>query len=590
MGDPELRNDEKVLVRTPGVYVKSIPFEGILTNKRVILVDRAKNLLPPKEIPFATIKEVEAGENAIRDQTLTLTVMAKTGETRQMILTFSRQEGGNRIKERDEWARAIRQNIGATFDNVIRRVIPGTEPASRPAEPQAPPRISVVNTPVQPAEVRTPPAPIRRETEGIHPIKKIIDAGTITPPAPAVREFDASTLGQNVFCSRCGNKVPLDSAFCNRCGSAVVAPAAPASQPITPPAPSPAAEPAPNLTAPILRPIDRDIQTIEPLIERSTEKIPSDPLRSPVPDVPIQQSLSWDDETDEEPAAAPSPVPAPGTDATPTAPPAAKKGFLPRLFSPKARTQEPPAPPAAAPAAVPPVPQPRRSIGFKPDKKMILTLGAILVVIILVAVVALFVYPMVTSGGLAMPSGTTSATPSPTTTSSAVKPSGTFVVVTETPAPSIPPTGVYVHVNYLGGWKGSFGAPSDQVSKTNSGDRIMEVENANGTVTASFEKLDGSAHELLVEIYKDGALLTKGTTTIGHGSVALSVDTVTGVAATPVTSGGGSAAAAATAVPAATTAKSANSTATVPVTTVPGTTATIASTTTPAVTNTSSSP
>ena len=52
MGDPELRSDEKVLARTPGVYVKSIPFEGILTNKRIILIDRAKNLLPPKEIPL----------------------------------------------------------------------------------------------------------------------------------------------------------------------------------------------------------------------------------------------------------------------------------------------------------------------------------------------------------------------------------------------------------------------------------------------------------------------------------------------------------------------------------------------------------
>ena len=109
MGDPELRSDEKVLVRTPGVYVKSIPFEGILTNRRIILIDRAKNLLPPKEIPLITIKEVEPGENAIRDQIITLSVMAKTGEMRQMILTFSRQAGGNRNKERDAWGRIIKE-------------------------------------------------------------------------------------------------------------------------------------------------------------------------------------------------------------------------------------------------------------------------------------------------------------------------------------------------------------------------------------------------------------------------------------------------------------------------------------------------
>ncbi|MFA5416227.1 MAG: hypothetical protein WC295_12085, partial [Methanoregula sp.] len=32
--DPALRSDEIVLVRTQGVYVKSIPFEGILTDRR----------------------------------------------------------------------------------------------------------------------------------------------------------------------------------------------------------------------------------------------------------------------------------------------------------------------------------------------------------------------------------------------------------------------------------------------------------------------------------------------------------------------------------------------------------------------------
>jgi hypothetical protein len=562
MGDPEIRNDEKVLVRTPGVYVKSIPFEGILTSKRVILVDRAKNLLPPKEIPFATIKDVETGENAIRDQILTLSVMAKTGETRQMILTFSRQEGGNRIKERDEWAKVIRQNVGATFDNVIRRVIPGTEPTAQP-------RISVVNTPMQPA-----PAPVRRDAEGIHPIKKIIDAGTVSP-SPAVREFDASTLGQNVFCNRCGNKVPAESAFCNRCGSPIVAPgAAPAPAP-QPAAPLPA-DPVPAFTVPPLRPIDRDIQTIEPLIERSTTRIPSDPLRTSVPDVAIQQSLSWDDDTDETSATAPAPISAGAAPSSGQS--GEKKGFLPRLFSSKARTQEPPKAPVPSYGGVPPVPEkPGRS--FMPDKKILLALGGILVVVVLIAVVALFVYPMLTSGGMALPSG--SGTVTPATTSSAIKPSGTIVVV-ETPAAAIPATGVYVHVNYLGGYKGNYGMPGALTTiPGNSGERVWEVENANGTVQAEFEKLDGSSHELLIEIYKNGGLLTKDSTKIGHGTVKLSVDTTTGIASAPVSSGGSSTAIATTPAAAVTTsAASANTTVTTsPATTTKATTAPAANTT-----------
>ena len=91
MGDPELRSDESILLRTQGIFVKSIPFEGILTNKRIILIDRTTNLLPQKEIPLVTLNDFQAGENAIRDQIITLFIVTKAGETRQMILTFSRQ-------------------------------------------------------------------------------------------------------------------------------------------------------------------------------------------------------------------------------------------------------------------------------------------------------------------------------------------------------------------------------------------------------------------------------------------------------------------------------------------------------------------
>lgn len=513
MGDPEIRNDEKVLLRTPGVYVKSIPFEGILTNKRVILVDRAKNLLPPKEIPFATIKNVESGENAIRDQILTLSVMAKTGDTRQMILTFSRQEGGKRIKERDEWARIIRENTGSSFDNVIRRVMPGNEPQA-PAAPPAPSRIRVV-TPIQPATEPAPSAPVRSEPAGIHPIKKIIEAGTIAPPpaSPSLPRYEATAPSQYAFCSRCGNKVPRDSAFCNRCGSGIVAP----SEAVTP-----AQQPAAAVVAPSQRPLDRDITTIEPLIERSTVRIPADPLRKPIPDVPIQQSLAWDDDesSSPEPVAAPARIPEEPKDAPP-------------LFSPAA-----PAPAASGPAAAPPVPKkPSRSFAFTPNRNMLLGIGAVVLILVIVAVGALFVLPMLSSGGFSLPSGPGDASPTPASSSTTLT-MGT-IQIRETPAPVIPVTGVQVHVQYLGGFKGSYGMPDALTSVPgNSGDRVWEVENANGTVIAEFEKLDGSNHELLVEIFKDGSVLTRDTTTIGHGSVKLSADVSSGVAATPVSSNG----------------------------------------------------
>jgi hypothetical protein len=575
MGDPELRSDEKVLVRTQGVYVKSIPFEGILTNKRIILIDRAKNLLPPKEIPLVTIKEVEAGENAIRDQIITLSVMAKTGETRQMILTFSRQAGGNRIKERDAWVRTIKENASSSFDQVIRKVIPGPEPAQRRVEPAAGPRYEVVHSPIQ-QQPAAPPREYRPSgtaTDDMSPVRRPVTASPVTPvtPSPAVRQFDASSLGTSVFCSKCGNKVPSGSVFCNRCGSPVAQIPQVSSPVQTPPVP-------PAFRTTVTRPIDEEIQSIEPLIERSPARVPADALRAAPAESPLRPPLRWDDDE-------PKPVSLPETGARETK--AAGKGFLPRLFSAKSSDAAGTVPSYAGTGDTPPPPRPPRSRSLMPGKQTILTAAAVLVAILIVAVGALVVYPMLTSGGLTLPLGDGNATPS-TTPSSIAKLTGA-PVVKETQAPDIPQEGVYVHVNYMGGFKGSYGI-SDAITTVpgNSGDRVWEVENAtNSTVQATFEKLDGSSHELLVEIYHNGKALSSGTTTVGHGSVALSVDMVTGVAAAPVTSGGGTAkttpaAAVTTLAGVATTSPAGNTTTIITTVTTTATTAMAANTTTAA--------
>lgn len=530
MGDPELRSDEKVLVRTPGVYVKSIPFEGILTNKRIILIDRAKNLLPPKEIPLVTIREVEPGENAIRDQIMTLSVMAKTGETRQMILTFSRQAGGNRIKERDAWIRIIRENASSSYDQVIRKVIPG-EPAPRRAEPAPVPRYEVVHSPVQ----QTPPSPAYDRLAGsgledISPLRRVVATGTAAPsPAAPTAESPASAI----FCPKCGNRVPAESVFCNRCGSPVgrAAPAPAAFQaPAAPAIPSIQTPPVPR--TPLTRPIDEEIQSIEPLIERSTERAPADALRITPIEPRMKHPLSWDDEEDssspfEEPVspekpAGLSPVP-------PIAPVKTYEAAAPAPLPPYGDTGDTPPPPKP----------PSRS--FMPGRQTLITAAIAVVVILLVAAGALFILPVLNSGELPVPGGSGDSTPTPTSSSSTILKTGT-IVPPKTANASIPAKGIYVHINYLGGFRGSYGV-ADFITNVpgNSGDRVWEVENAtNSTVTASFEKLDGSGHPILVEIYRDGALLTQGSTTVGHGSVSLSVDMLTGKAAEPVTSGIGS--------------------------------------------------
>lgn len=518
MGDPELRSDETVLLRTQGVYVKSIPFEGVLTNKRIILVDRAKNLLPQKEIPLVTIKDIEPGENAIRDQIITLSVLARSGETRQMILTFSRQTGGNRIKERNEWLKMLKENTSSSFEQVIRKLIPGVGQAPKKSHQTAPSRIEVISSPALQKVPVAAKTTVRKNTESIPPVKKIPESRPEpAPPSTAAEESGASVPSFGTYCSRCGNRVPAGSGFCNRCGTQIVVPGSRAAS--TPPA---AAIPQPADSEPVagkIKPIDEDIRAI-PRIERSAVTVPPD---HPPREVPREPKNEPGIPREQEPAAPLQETAPPGSDfnlpATDEKPEPAQPVIIDSQYSESLPS-----------AGKPPAPQKlRERFRFKPGKQA--TLGIIVIIIIIAVVLGgIFLSPMILKGGWKTPDNSTAPITVPTTP----KPSGTFILPTEKPVGIVPTDGISVHINYLGGWKGSYGMPSALQLVTKSGDQFYLVENATGTVQASFEKLDGSTkHALLVEIYKNGNLLTSGNTSAGFGKITLSVDTTTGVAAIP---------------------------------------------------------
>ncbi len=518
MGDPELRSDESVLLRTQGIFVKSIPFEGILTNKRIILVDRVTNLLPQKEIPLVTLKDFQAGENAIRDQIITLSVLAKTGETRQMILTFSRQTGGNRIRERDDWMRVLKENTSSSFEQVIRKVMPGIGQSPKKTIRAAPPRIEIISSPVSHNVPAAEKAEVKKEGEDIAPISKILKTSPApSSSSPAVKEFGASPPMLGTYCSRCGNRVPDGSKFCNRCGSQIVVPGN-LEEPTTPK--TTVTELAvEEYAARNIQPVNKESPSIEPLIKPSLASVPSDSLRE-VPQQPEtpQEHISID--TSSESISSMSGSDFPGTDDKPEP---GRSVIIDSQYSEPIPPSKPSGPK-----------KPWKGFIFKPSKKAVL---GIIVVIIIVAVVlgAFFIYPMISKGGGNTPKNGTAPTTVPTTQ----KPSGTFVLPTEKPVGIVPPDGISVHINYLGGWKGSYGMPSALKNVTNSGDRFYLVENATGTIQASIEKLDGSTkHTLIAEIFENGKLLTSGNTSAGFGKITLSVNTTTGIATVPQLSKG----------------------------------------------------
>jgi hypothetical protein len=521
MGDPELRSDENILLRTPGVFVKSIAFEGYLTNKRIILIDRVKKLLPQKEISLVTIKDIEPGENAIRDQIITLSILAKSGETRQMILTFSRQTGGNRIRERNEWVRLLKENASSSIiDQVIRKVIPGTGPVVKKPAPAVPPRLEVISSP---GTKKVPPAakpPTKKVVEPVPPVKKVIEFRPDTAPPLAAKEVSSSPApGFGTYCSRCGNRVPEGSGFCNRCGSQIVVPG---SSTATSPPTATVAQPADSATmAGRIAPVGTDIQT--------TTRI-----EYPIVAEPSSLSPEITGEYLKETWTPPDPETVVPHERTTLPTPEGTTPESDEKPGPATTGSSPPQSASVAPSGVPPSPQ-KPSGGFRGKLSKKAVIGIVLAIIIVAVVLGgFFLYPKISKGGEKTPDNTIAPATSAGTVQTTPKSSTTFIAPRETTVRPVPTDGVYVHINYIGGWKGSYGIPSALQTVTKSGDIFYRVENATGTVQATFEKLDGSTRQvLLVEIFRNGSLLTSGNTSAGFGKITLSVDTTTGIAAIP---------------------------------------------------------
>ena len=347
MDDLELYGNERILIRTANVHVKSISFEAILTNKRIIFVNRAKNILSQKEIPLVTVQNVEAGENAIRDTLITLTVVTNSRERKQMVLTFSRESGGNRAKERNEWIQLINENITPSFEQVVRTVNPGIDPAEK-VGPVPPKKIMISRSPLPPTPVTryeppTKPQPVKSETPLSWQAPALSAAHVPVPkPSPSV------TLG--TYCSKCGAKVPDDSGFCDKCGSRIIVQGAVPQVPVAIPTPAATVQ-----TVKEERPIDLEIPSVEPLIERSSVEYPHDPLYA------VQLE------------------PAPVQDMQPAAAPAAaqpQKKVVPQIFTPKDLS---------------PSPLVHKSIPLEKPRsrnKLVITIGIFIVIIIAIVAVA----------------------------------------------------------------------------------------------------------------------------------------------------------------------------------------------------------
>lgn len=534
MSYPELYSDERIVLQAQNVKVKSVVFEVVLTTRRLVLIDSKKGSIPPQEINLATLKDVEGGENAIRDPTITISIITISGNTRQMVLTFSKVSGGERRREADEWIRALRQNITSTVYHPVtqapapRETVPAPPvqpplpqspaavqpPAAQPPSP-APPRIEITNQP-----------PPKKRIEIARPMKKIVEA----PPAMPV-PVETTSLPTGSFCNRCGSRIPPESAFCNRCGTPVVRDSGTeAGEPAitweqyTPPPAVPQVQVSAGTVFPTIpekkdRPIEQVIHSIEPLIEDSV------PRTAPAPLIPQKQVHPVQPAETDQPsgqAAAPPSAPAATPEESSVQPGEVRWPVLTPSATPFATTPEAPIIPGAARPAAPPAggsPPPAPAPRAMPVK--------------LIAVIAFIILAVIGGAYIFMQQGQApppAVTPTPaitvpvstvTVTKATVK---TTMPVTTTPQvtkPSlpVPSSGVFVKVTTTSKYSGSVGTPGRLRDVEDTGDHIYQVSTSEGPVSVYLQKSDGTSALIAVEVYKNGVLMKQARTTAPKGLI-----------------------------------------------------------------------
>jgi hypothetical protein len=104
---------------------------------------------------------------------------------------------------------------------------------------------------------------------------------------------------------------------------------------------------------------------------------------------------------------------------------------------------------------------------------------------------------------------------------------GVPTAVTTVPSESqilIPESGVWVRVKYVNLFKGTVGTAGDQMEVAETGEKLYQIPTSEGIVSVNLQKMDGSGEKLLVEVYKDGTMVSEKSTAVPKGVVDMLVN------------------------------------------------------------------
>lgn len=115
-----LDSDEPVLLTAQNLVVDGIRHEAVLTGRRLILLRSDDQKAPHREIPLEAISSAIAGENALREPTITLVVTGPDGVLQTVCLVFIRAVSGRKNPQFEEWVNRLKERTRVTVQGPAR--------------------------------------------------------------------------------------------------------------------------------------------------------------------------------------------------------------------------------------------------------------------------------------------------------------------------------------------------------------------------------------------------------------------------------------------------------------------------------------
>lgn len=533
MSAPYLNRGETIILTTHRVGVENTEYDALLTNERLILMDRRYTRFEPRMVLFPAIMTVKAGKVPAGDPAIILTLEEPSDITGSELVNiiFVQEPGEDRKAEREQWVKELiglvittrEQRIHNKADEHVMKK-DGMQPSVRRwVAPESPHPRTSHETPVTPTSA---PEVI---AEGPDPMEFFLEN----------RTKSKRTAGKKAKPSR-----KAEATTASRASTAKDPVAAP-SQPHMPesePLPEKGAAPeavgivqVPSPGTPVISGKPSEQQPADPSTADTFARLVASaaaPLytrEEPLPEVhhegPVIRGSS-EPEPSGQPQV-PEPVPSSDTPATepeiqvPVPEPQRAADSVPEasknLQTPGIRRELPgtytPDIPVTGPKETPPIPDGRRRFQESPGRSVI------------IAGVLVFIFLGILIGMISLSSIMFDQQNNPSTIET-VTPSVTAVPIPSTQSAE-PPAGVEVQIGYPGKFFGTLGNPGYLQKVSGTGNNTYPVLMHTDIVQATIRKLDNSGEALTVGIYNNRTLLSKRTITAPMGEVNLLINVST---------------------------------------------------------------